>query len=439
MLINEPKNEYDVLIIGGGIAGIEAALTLADMGFKVILVEKTPSVGGKMALLSKVFPTLDCASCIATPKMAAVLNNENVDLLVYSEVSEINRRVKGDFDVVIKKKATYVDFDKCTACELCEKACPIVLSDEFNYGLKGRKAVYIAFDIAVPKKAIVDIEHCMLCGLCEKVCPPGAMNFLDEDREYNIKAKAVIISTGFELFDPLEKPEFKYKKFKNVITSIQMDRLLSPTSPFGGVARPSDLKEPENIAIVLCVGSRDLDIGYPLCSQVCCMYSIKQAQLILGALPLADTTIFYIDIRAFGKGFEEFYNQTKLMGVRFVKGQVDILEEKENGDIVVRYYDHEDGEIKEEVFDLVVLAVGVRPNRKIAEMFRNVELKFDEYGWIKEVEPNLEPTRTSIPGVFVAGAASGPKDIPDSIVEANAAAISAAAYILKNFGWRRTK
>lgn len=436
MLITQPKQEYDVLIIGGGIAGMEASLTLGDMGFKVLLVEETPSIGGKMALLSKVFPTLDCSSCIVTPKMAAVQHHPNIDLLVYSDVLEIVRRVKGDFDVVIRKKPTYVDFSKCTACTWCEKICPIVVSDEFNYGVRGRKAAYIAFDIAIPKKAVIDIENCLLCGLCEKICPAEAINFLDEERTFRIKVRAIILATGFKLFDPKEKPEFKYGKFRNVITSIQMDRLLSPTSPFGGVVRPLDFKEPEKIAFILCVGSRDLKLDYPLCSQVCCMYSIKQAQLVLGALPLADVTIFYIDIRAFGKGFEEFYKQSEMMGVRFVKGQVDLLEENPDGSIRIRYFDYADGKMKSEDFDLVVLAVGFRPKDGVAKIFKNVKLELDEYGWIKVLDPNIAPNQTSIPGVFVAGTASGPKDIPDSIVDANSAAMSAAKYVMKLRGGR---
>lgn len=434
MIISEPANNYDVLIIGGGIAGIEAALTLGDMGYKVLLLEKTPSIGGKMALLSKVFPTLDCASCIATPKMAAAQNHPNIEILVYSEVVSVLRRVRGDFDVTIRRKPTYVDQSKCTGCTWCEKVCPVVVNDEFNYGLSGRKAIYIAFDIAIPKKAIIDMDNCAMCGLCEEICPADAINFLDKPKEFEIKVKAIIIASGFKLFDPRQKPEFGYGRLKNVITSMQLERLLSPTSPTGGVVRPGDYKEPEKIGFVLCVGSRDLNLSYPPCSQVCCMYSLKQAQLVLGALPLAETKIFYIDIRAFGKGFEEFYSQSKLMGVELVKGQVDVLEEDENGNVIVRYYNPETGEVYEEKFDLVVLAVGFRPDPNIASIFKNVKLELDEYGWIKIADPHEDPCQTSIPGVFVAGTASGPKDIPDSIISANSAATSAAEYIEKTFG-----
>lgn len=429
MLVTELDQEYDVLVIGGGIAGIEASVTLADMGFKVLLVEKKASVGGTMALLSKVFPTLDCASCISTPKMASVQNHPNISLLVYSEIKEIYKESEANFRVRIHKRATYVDPVKCTACTLCEKACPVIVLDEFQFGLRGRKAAYIPFDIAVPKKAVIDINNCIYCGMCERVCPADAINFLDQPKDFEVKVKAVIVATGFELFDPLEKPEFKYRKFKNVITAMQMDRILAPTSPYGTVVRPYDLKEPERIAFVLCVGSRDLKINYPLCSQICCMYSIKQAQLILGALPLAEATIFYIDIRAFGKGFEEFYQQAKTMGVRFVKGQVDLIDEKEDGTVIVRYYDFEEGQIKEEEFDLVVLAVGVRPPKGIVDLFKNTKPKTDIFGWFQIADPQFVAADSGIPGIFIAGAASGPKDIPDTIIDASAAAMQAARYI----------
>jgi len=431
MMNDDFVEEYDALVIGGGIAGIESALTLADMGFNVLLVEKEPSIGGKMALLSKVFPTLDCASCISTPKMAAVYHHPNITLKVYSEVTEINKLGEGEFEAVIVEKPKYVDPQKCTACTLCEKACPVIVPDEYQFGLRGRKAIYIPFDIAVPKKAVLDIRNCILCGQCERVCPTGAINFLDTPKQYKVKTHSIIIATGFKLFNPLMKPEFKYGQFRNVITSMQMERLLSPTSPYGGILKPHDGGEPMKIAYFLCAGSRDLKLNYPLCSQVCCMYSIKQAQLILGALPLADVYIFYIDIRAFGKGYEEFYQQAKAMGVNFIKGQPSLFDEKEDGTIVVTYWDSNDNTFKVDEFDLVVLSVGLWPNGEIAKVFKNVKLETDEYGWIKVADPNRNPVKTSVEGVFVAGTASGPKDIPETIIEANAAAAQAASYILK--------
>ena len=423
-------NEYDVLIIGAGIAGIEAALTLGDAGYRVLLVEKEGSIGGKMALLSKTFPTLDCASCIATPKMAAAAHHPNITLLTYSEVQEVVKNGEADFSVKILKKPRYVDLDACTGCGICETVCPVIVSDEFQYYMRGRKAAYIPFDIAVPKKAIIDLDNCILCGSCERECPASAIDFTQEPETLEVKVGAIIIATGFKLFSPTLRPEFGYGRCKNVITAMQMDRLLAPTRPYNSVLRPLDGKEPMRIAYILCVGSRDRKVGNPYCSQICCMYSIKQAQLIMGALPLADVAIFYIDIRAFGKGFEEFFNQTQAMGTMFIKGRVIVVEEDKEGNVVVKYEDMDDGgRLKEDTFDLVVLAVGAMPNSDITKVFKNVKIELDEVGWIKQVDPNNNPATTSVPGIFVAGCAAGPKDIPDSIVEADAAAAQCMAYL----------
>ena len=432
----EPEEkEYDVLVIGGGIAGETASLDLADMGFKVLLVEKEPSIGGKMFLLSKVFPTLDCASCIATPRMAAVAHNPNITLLTYSEVQEIEKRGEGDFRVRILKKPRFVEEALCTGCAQCEQACPVIVPKEYDFGMRGRKAAYIPFDTAVPKIAVIDIDHCVFCGQCERACPVGAINFLQKPRIIKAKVGAVIIATGYRLFPIEKKQEYMFGKLPNIITAMQMDRLLAPTRPYNAVLRPGDGKEPMNIAFILCSGSRDRTVGNPLCSQVCCMYSIKQAQLLMGALPLADITIYYMDIRAFGKGFEEFYQQAKDMGVMFVKGRIAKIEPGENGDVVVWYEDIENGgRLSKATHDLVVLSVGLLPNPEIARVFKNAKLEVDEHGWIKPRDENTSPVETSIPGVFAAGCILGPKDIPDTVLEAEAAAAQAAAYLLEGRG-----
>ena len=422
--------EYDVLVIGGGIAGMEASLDLAEMGFKVLLVEKDPSIGGKMFLLSKVFPTLDCASCISTPRMAAVAHHPNIRVMTYSEVKSIYKKGEGDFEVEVLKKPRFVIEDLCTGCGLCEKACPVIVPKEYDFGLRGRKAAFIPFDTAVPKIAMIDIDHCIFCGQCELACPVGAINFLQKPVLYKFKVGAVVIATGYRLFPITRKKEYMYGKLANVITAMQMDRLLSPTRPFNSVLRPSDGREPMNIAFVLCSGSRDRTVGNPLCSQICCMYSIKQAQLLMGALPLADITIYYMDIRAFGKGFEEFYRQARDMGVMFVKGRVAKIEPAEDDNIAVYYEDIENGgRLRKAIHDLVVLSVGILPNPGIAEVFKNAKLEIDEYGYIKQPENYTSPSETSIKGVFAAGCVVGPKDIPDTVVEAASAAAQAAAYL----------
>jgi len=313
------KLEYDVLVIGGGIAGQEASLNLANNGFKVLMVEKDLSIGGKMIQLSKVFPTLDCSACIATPKISETARNPNITIMTYSEVEDIERDGNGLKAIVIEKPR-YVIADLCTGCPICEEKCPVVVEDEYNYGLAGRKAAFIPFDLASPRIAAIDIENCTLCGACERACPPNAIDFSMEKKEFDLSVKSVIIATGFELFQAEKKKEYGFGKFKNVIHAMQMDRLLAPTRPFNNVLRPSDGRMPDNIAYVLCTGSRDRSVGNPICSQICCMYSIKQAQLLLGALPMADVTIYYIDIRAFGKGFEEFYNRVQKEGAHYRRG-----------------------------------------------------------------------------------------------------------------------
>ena len=422
--------EYDVVVIGGGIAGMQSSLDLADMGFRILLVEKEASIGGHMFKLSKTFPTMDCASCISTPKMAAVSHHPNITVWTYSEVEEVVKNGEGDFRLKIIRKPRFVDESKCTGCEQCEDACPVIVPNEYNFGLIGRKAAYIPFETAVPKVAVIDMDNCILCGACERVCPANAINFFQEPEAVNVKAGAVILATGYKLFPAELKKEYHFGEYPNVITSMQAERLLSPTRPFNSLLRPRDGKEPMNIAYILCVGSRDRTIGNPLCSQICCMYSIKQAQLIMGTLPLADVTIYYMDIRAFGKGYEEFYQQTRAMGVNFVRGRVAKIEETENGDLVLHYTDVENGCIpKTQVHDLVVLSVGIWPNSDIAKIFSNEKLELDNYGWIKRVEEYESPNITSIPGVFTAGCVTGPKDIPDSIVDATSAAAECADYL----------
>ena len=426
--MSDQTNNYDVLVVGGGIAGAETALNLANIGHKVIIVEKDLSLGGKMIHLSKVFPTLDCSACITTPKVSETARHPNIHIFTGSEVEEIEKISENNFTAVLKENPRYVT-EECTGCQLCEDACPVSVDAQFQYELVGRKAIYIPFSIANPRIAAIDIENCILCGLCEKVCPGDYIDFTQVERKTPINVKSVVMATGYELFDPTIITRYGFGKFKNVVTAMQMERQLVPTRPFNSVLRPKDGKMPDNIAYVLCTGSRDDTVGNPICSQVCCMYSTKQAQLLMGALPMADVTIYYIHIRAFGKGFCEFYTQTEGMGVEFVKGKIGKIDEAENGDLIVRYEDIESGKVKEAKHDLVVLATGILANKDYQSMFKNITLEADPFNYVKQTNDLSSPARTSIGGVFVAGTASGPMDIPDSILSAGAASAETASYL----------
>ena len=432
--MNDEKKiiHYDALVIGGGIAGGEAALNLANSGYKVLLVEKERSLGGKMILLSKVFPTLDCSACITTPKVSEIARHQNITIFTESEVTHIVKRSGNDFVAQINRKPRYVHVEDCTACQLCEQACPVSVRDEYQYGLIGRKAAFIPFSIANPKAAAIDIENCTLCGACEKVCPTHCIDFTMVPEQYELHARTVVMATGFNLFDPLEIPRYGYGKHKNVITSMQMEREIAPTRPFNTILRPGDGKVPDKIAYVLCAGSRDASVGNPICSQICCMYSIKQAQLLMGALPMADVTIYYINIRSFGKGFEEFYQQAKGMGVSFVKGKIGTIREKENGNLILRYEDISEGVVKEAEHDMVVLSVGVKSNPDAGKIFPEGALKLDPHRFVAQTDLMGSPARTSIDGVFVAGTASAPMDIPDSILSAGSASSEAISYIIQH-------
>jgi len=425
------NTSFDALVIGGGIAGGEAALNLANNGFKVLIIEKDLSIGGKMILLSKVFPSLDCSACITTPKVSEISRHPGITIFTGSEVKSIIKKSENDFEAEVIKNPRYVITEDCTGCQLCEEACPVIVPDQYQYNLVGRKAAFIPFSIASPRVAAIDIENCTLCGACEKVCPTNCIDFTQETEEYLIKAKTVVVATGFNLFDPIKIPRFGYGSYKNVLTSMQMERQLAPTRPFNTILRPGDAKVPDKIAYVLCTGSRDVTIGNPICSQICCMYSIKQAQLLMGALPMADVTIYYINIRSFGKGFEEFYDQAKGMGVNFIKGKIGKITEKENGNLILRYEDINENKVKESEHDMVILSVGVLPNPDNATLFHGEELKLDPFSFVNQTEPLASPSRTSIDGVFVAGTATGPMDIPDSILSAGSASSEAISYLIK--------
>lgn len=418
--------QFDAIVLGGGIAGLQASLDLADQGFKVAVVEKDATIGGKMIRLSKVFPTLDCSSCITTPKMAAAAHHENITIFTFCELDSLESSGDNGFVACIRQKPRYVDPGKCIGCRKCEYACPIYLPDPEQGEFSARKAIYVPFSNAVPQIALRDPENCLLCGKCEKVCPTQAIDFFQGPEEFFIESKAAILATGFEMIALAGNQQYGYGKVPNVITALQMERLLAPHGPYNRVLRPSDGMEPESIAYIQCAASRDQNLGLSYCSRVCCMYAVKQAMLLSGALPLADITVYYMDIRAFGKGYEQFFQNASAMGIQFVKGKVAFLSEGGGGKVKLRYESQQDGGVRTVEHDLAVLSLGLLPGWS-PEGRCGVSTASD--GFIGTVLPKSAPALTDMEGVFVAGAASGPKDIVDTIVEAGAAAMEASKYL----------
>ncbi|MCX6028127.1 MAG: CoB--CoM heterodisulfide reductase iron-sulfur subunit A family protein [Chloroflexi bacterium] len=430
------KLHVDTLVVGGGIAGMQASLDLADQGYQVALVEKAPSIGGKMIDLSKVFPTLDCCSCITTPKMAATAHHENIHLLTYTEVQKVARNGAG-FVVQALKQPRYVREDDCTGCRSCELVCPLDLPElENEFGRTARRVIHVPFATAVPQKALLDIASCLFCGKCLQVCPSDAIDFTQQPEMLAIEARSIILATGYEVTPYDAKKEYGAGKLRNVIDGLMMERLLAPTGPYGHVLRPSDGKQPESIAYVQCAGSRDLTLGVPYCSRVCCMYAIKQAMLLSGALPLAEITLYYMDIRAFGKGYEQFYQNAKAMGIEFVKGKVARITEDERQNPVVRVeLVDEASRVVERQHDLVVLSVGMLPGYNPQALYG---VSVAEDGFVRIPNTNLMPTVTTQEGILVTGTAGGPMDIVDSIMTAGAAAAETAAYLHRHHGHAET-
>ncbi len=417
---------FDALVLGGGIAGLEAALSLADQDFSVAVVEKDASIGGKMIRLSKVFPTLDCSSCITTPKMAAAAHHPRITLLTFCELRSLERR-GGDLAARIVQKPRHVDTEKCIGCRQCEYQCPVLVPDPEQGGFAGRKAIYIPFSNAIPPKALIDTDNCLLCGRCAKICPTQAVNYFQEEEGFQLTAGASVIATGFDMTPLADKVQYGQGLIPDVITALQLERLLAPHGPYNRVLRPYDGKEPDSVAFIQCAGSRDQSLGVPYCSRVCCMYAIKQAMLLSGALPLADLTIYYLDIRAFGKGYEQFYQNAQAMGVNFVKGKVACLDPGEDGAVRVRYESQEAaGGVQVAEHDLVVLSLGLLPGWRPGA---SCALSLGPDNFLQTVKPKLAPSLTNLEGVFMAGAAAGPKDIVDSIAEAGAAAMEASRYL----------
>jgi len=427
-----------VLVVGGGIAGIQSALDLAESGRKVFLVEREQSIGGKMAKFDKTFPTLDCAACILTPKMVAVARHPNITLWTYSEILEVSGFV-GNFKVKIRRKATYVDQDKCTGCGVCQEKCPVKLPSEFDEGLGKRKAIYTLFPQAVPNTPVIDREHCTYfikgkCRVCEKFCEPKAVNFSMQDKIEEIDVGSIILATGYHQWDASVMTQFGFGKFDNVISSLQFERMSNASGPTNGRILLKDGREPEAVAIIHCVGSRDVNY-HEYCSRVCCMYALKNAHL-LKEKTKARVYNFYIDMRCFEKGYEEFYHRLLDEGITFIRGKAAMITKKvqdpsEEGKLVVIAEDTLTQMMLRVPVDLVVLCSAIEPQPDVAAVARTFKISRSADGFFLEKHPKLAPISTSNDGVFIAGACQGPKDIPDTVAQGQAAASAAIALTQK--------
>ena len=420
------------LVIGGGVAGIQSALDLADMGFKTYMVERNPTIGGRMGQLDKTFPTLDCSMCILAPKMVDTSKHENIELITYAEVKEVDGYI-GNFTVKVEKKPRYVKEEDCTGCGQCQEVCPIEIPNYYDEGVGMVRAAYIPFPQAVPLCATIDKNYCIDCGLCETVCGPDAIDRDMEPEEIELHVGTIIAATGYDPYDPTEKYEYGYGRYTNVITAMEIERMINASGPTGGhVQKPSDGKEPKRVAFIHCVGSRDEQIGKSYCSRVCCMYSMKNAQLCIDHEPDTEVTCYYMDIRSFGKGFEEFYKTSQeKYGIEFIRGRPAEIIENDDLTLTVRAEDTLLGKVTEYTYDLVVLSVGLEPPKGSNELRQTLGLSRTSDGFYMEAHPKLRPVDTLTDGVYIAGVAQGPKDIPDAVAQGSAAASRASIPMAK--------
>jgi heterodisulfide reductase subunit A len=424
--------EGSALVIGGGIAGIQASIDIGNMGFKVYLVERTPSIGGRMAQLDKTFPTNDCSICILAPKMNECFEHENVNVLTYSEVQSVEK-VGKNFKVKIRKKPRYVDIEKCTGCGDCIQKCPVKIPNEFNMGLDKRRAIYLPFLQAVPGKMTIDEKKCIYilknkCGNCKKVCKAGAIDFDQKEEILSIEVGAIVVATGLDPYDVSKLRAYNYNKIKNVITALEFERILSASGPTSGhIERPSDGKVPKNIAFIQCVCSRDENF-VKHCSSVCCMHATKEAILANEHHRDIKSYVFYMDLRAVGKGFRKFVQRAENdYNVKYIRARpASIFENQENGNPIIEYEDTDDGEIKSKEVDLVVLSHALIPSKGNVELARILGINLDEHGFFKVPNILTKPMDTEVEGIFVCGYCQSPQDIPDSVTQAGGVAARAA-------------
>jgi len=416
-----------ILVVGGGIAGIQASLDLADSGFKVYLLDESSSIGGTMTQLDKTFPTNDCAMCILAPKLVTAGRHPNVELIMGAEIKSVEGE-EGHFQINLEKKPRYIDEEKCTGCGVCARECPVEAIDEFNEGLGERSAIYVKYPQAVPLVYAIDRDKCIGCGTCQEVCKAGAVQYDEKEKEITVHAGSIILAPGFEEFDPKLKVEYGYGQYSNVVSSIEFERILSASGPYGGlVLRPSDGKVPRKIAFIQCVGSRDAKIGNNYCSSACCMYAIKEAVIAREHNSDLQCTIFFMDVRAYGKEFDAYYNRAEEeYGVTFIRSRISHVEEvPESQNLLLNYV--EDGNPKTEEVNLVVLSVGMRPPKHAEELAKTLNIGLNKYDFCST--QTFSPLETSRPGIYVCGAFSAPKDIPESVAQASGAAVKAASLI----------
>ena len=429
------------LVIGGGIAGIQTALDIADAGFPVDIVETKPTIGGKMAQLDKTFPTLDCAACILTPKMVDVAQNEKIRIFSYSEVAQVKGFV-GNFDVTIKRKARYVKEDVCTGCGLCTEKCPQKkIPNEFNLGMDNRRAIYIPFAQAVPKVATIDPNACMMlktgkCGVCSKVCAAGAIDYKAKDEFIEEKYGAIVVATGFNPISMEKFDEYAYSQSKDVVTSLEFERLMNAAGPTGGtLLRPSDGEHPHTIVFVQCVGSRCASCagkGKEYCSKICCMYTAKHAMLTRDKYPDTDVYVFYIDVRTPGKNFDEFYRRAvEEYGVHYIKGMVGKVV-PEGRKLMVQASDLLANKQLHIAADMVVLAAAIEPDKSARPLATMLTASMDTNDFFTEAHPKLRPVESPTAGIFLSGACQGPKDIPETVAQAGAAASKVIGLLAKD-------
>ena len=414
----------DVVVIGAGIAGIQAALDIANHGIHVHLIEREPSIGGHMAQLDKTFPTNDCSMCILSPKMVDVSRHPKITIHTCSEVEKIEGEV-GHFLVTVKKHPRYIDESACTGCGDCVLICPVEVYNRFDAGIGVRKAIYKPHPQAVPDLVVKDSEHCIECGLCYDVCGPDAIKRKDTEQVVTIDVSSIVITTGYTIFDACNKTQFGHLVLPDVITSLELERMLNASGPTSGkIRRLSDGEVPDTIVFIQCVGSRDITVNRPYCSCVCCMQAIKNAILIKEKNPETDIIICYMDIRSYGKGYEEYYERAKALGVRFLRGiPSDVLADR-NG-MTIQVENSETSEVQVLHPDLVVLSVGIGPAEKTGQIAERFGIPLEDTGFIKPLHDAFDTVATLRPGIYVAGTATAPRDIPDSVASGGSAAMRA--------------